>query len=54
MLLTFNEINIKKNRRRDYFRMQIISNYDIIKEIKNINELQKKVVQLVKLKSSLK
>ena len=36
------------------FRMQTILNYDIIKEIKNINESQKKVAQFVKLKSLLK
>ena len=34
--------------------MQIISNYDIIKRIKNINESQKRIIQLVKLKSLLK
>ena len=37
------KLALKKIVAKVIFRMQIISNYDIIKEIKNINKSQKRV-----------
>ena len=48
------KLALKKIVAETILRMQTISNYNIIKEIKNINESQKRVAQLAKLKSSLK
>ena len=48
------KLALKKIVAETILRMQTTSNYDIIKKIKNINESQKKIIQLIKLKSSLK